>query len=108
MNPNLTSLPTPKGTKLVSGEISALQWIENLAAIFKTKKKKKNSYFGRTIINIPLCKLYFSGCHIFQPVDLLFMCNGLGWFLYSIEFIIKSFYLVSRVHTCKMERLLSL
>ena len=41
MNPNLTSLPTPKGTKLVSGEISALQWIENLAAIFKTKKKKK-------------------------------------------------------------------
>ena len=55
MNPNLTSLPTPKGTKLVSGEISALQWIENLAAIFKTKKKKKKAV---TLVEPLLTYLY--------------------------------------------------
>ena len=39
LNPNVIALPTPKGTKFVSGEISAPQRIENLAAIFEKKKK---------------------------------------------------------------------
>ena len=110
LNPNVIALPTPKGTKLVSGEISAPQRIENLAAIFKKKKKKKKKAVAlvKPLLTY-LCANYISlVVTFFQLVDLLFTCNGLGWFLYSIEFIIKSFYLVSRVHTCKMERLLSL
>ena len=80
LNPNLIAVPTPNCTKLVSGEISVLKWIENLAAIFNDKKQ----LICRTIINISLCKLCFSSCHIFQLlVYLLFRRNGLGQFLYQ-------------------------
>ena len=80
LNPNLTAVPT--APKLVSGEISMLKWIENLAAIFNDKKKKQ--LICRTIINIRLCKLCFYSCRIFQLlVYLLFRRNGLGQFLYQ-------------------------
>ena len=76
LNPNVIALPTPKGTKFVSGEISAPQRIENLAAIFK-KKKKKAVALVKPLLTY-LCANYISlVVTFFQLVDLLFMCNGL-------------------------------
>ena len=81
LNPNLIAVPTPNCTKTsLRWDLSA-KMNRELGSNFQEQKKQ---LICRTIINIRLCKLCFSSCHIFQLlVYLLFRRNGLGQFLYQ-------------------------